>query len=89
MAANMTDDLLNDDMDFMLAQVAENISFFFLLKLKILEAKTLTTCSIKNCLPRHWLLAYVTKISLLKCDRRQSHICFRLTGYDTNHLEYL
>ena len=37
MAANMTDDLLNDDMDFMLAQVAENISFFFLLKLKILE----------------------------------------------------
>ena len=33
------DDLLNDDMDFMLSQVAENISFFFLLKLKILEAK--------------------------------------------------
>jgi hypothetical protein len=26
MAANMTDDLLNDDMDFMLSQVAENIS---------------------------------------------------------------
>ena len=38
MAANMTDDLLNDDMDIMLSQVAENISFF-LLKLKILEAK--------------------------------------------------
>ena len=34
----MTDDLLNDDMDVMLSQVAENISFFFLLKLKILEA---------------------------------------------------
>jgi hypothetical protein len=32
-------DLLNDDMDVMLSQVAENISFFFLLKLKILEAK--------------------------------------------------
>jgi hypothetical protein len=30
MAANMTDDLLNDDMDFMLSQVAENISFFFI-----------------------------------------------------------
>ena len=29
MAANMTDDLLNDDMDFMFSQVAENISFFF------------------------------------------------------------
>ena len=29
MAANMTDDLLNDDMDFMLSQVAETISFFF------------------------------------------------------------
>ena len=26
----MTDDLLNDDMDFMLTQVAENISFFFI-----------------------------------------------------------
>ena len=26
MAANMTDNLLNDDMDFMLSQVAENIS---------------------------------------------------------------
>jgi hypothetical protein len=25
----MTDDLLNDDMDVMLTQVAENISFFF------------------------------------------------------------
>ena len=35
----MTDDLLNDDMDFMLSQVAENIYLFFLLKLKILEAK--------------------------------------------------
>jgi Mn2+/Fe2+ NRAMP family transporter len=23
-------------------------------------------CSIKNCFPRHWLLAYVTKISFLK-----------------------
>jgi hypothetical protein len=23
-----------------------------------------------------------------KCDRRQSHICFRLIGYDTTHLEY-
>ena len=30
MAANMTDDRLNDDMDFMLSQVAENISFFFI-----------------------------------------------------------
>jgi hypothetical protein len=30
MAANMTDDLLNDDMDFMLSQVAENISFCFI-----------------------------------------------------------
>jgi hypothetical protein len=30
MAANMTNDLLNDDMDFMLSQVAENISFFFI-----------------------------------------------------------
>jgi hypothetical protein len=30
MAANMTDDLLNDDMDFMLSQVAEKISFFFI-----------------------------------------------------------
>ena len=30
MAANMTDDLLNDDMDFMLSRVAENISFFFI-----------------------------------------------------------
>ena len=30
MAANMTDDLLNDDMDVMLSQVAENISFFFI-----------------------------------------------------------
>jgi hypothetical protein len=39
MAANMTDDLLNDDMDFMLSQAAVNISYFFLLKLKILEAK--------------------------------------------------
>ena len=29
MAANITDDLLNDDMDFMLSQVAENMSFFF------------------------------------------------------------
>jgi hypothetical protein len=27
---------------------------------------TLTTCSVKNCFPCHWLLAYVTKISLLK-----------------------
>jgi hypothetical protein len=44
---------------------------------------TLTTCSIKNFFPRHWLLAYVTKISRLKCERRQSHICFRLIGYDT------
>ena len=26
----MTDDLLNDDMDIMLSQVAENISFFFI-----------------------------------------------------------
>ena len=26
----------------------------------------ITTCSIKNFFPRHWLLAYVTKISLLK-----------------------
>ena len=26
MAANMTDDLLNDDMDFMLSQVAENMT---------------------------------------------------------------
>ena len=26
----MTDDLLNDDMDVMLSQVAENISFFFI-----------------------------------------------------------
>jgi hypothetical protein len=25
---------------------------------------------------------------LVKCDRRQSHICFRLVGYDTKHLEY-
>jgi hypothetical protein len=25
---------------------------------------------------------------LVKCDRRQSHICFRLIGYDTKHLEY-
>jgi hypothetical protein len=49
---------------------------------------TLTTCSNKNFLSRHWLLAYVTKISLLKCDRRQSHICFRLIGHDTKHLEY-
>jgi hypothetical protein len=30
MAANMTDDLLNDDMDFMLSRVAENISFFLI-----------------------------------------------------------
>ena len=30
MAANMTDNLLNDDMDFMLSQVAENLSFFFI-----------------------------------------------------------
>jgi hypothetical protein len=30
MAANMTDDLLNDDMDVMLSQVAENISFFLI-----------------------------------------------------------
>jgi hypothetical protein len=30
MAANMTDDLLNDYMDFMLSLVAENISFFFI-----------------------------------------------------------
>jgi hypothetical protein len=30
MAANMTDDLLNDDMDFILSQVAENFSFFFI-----------------------------------------------------------
>jgi hypothetical protein len=28
----MTDNLLNDDMDIMLSQVADNISFFFLLK---------------------------------------------------------
>ena len=36
MAANMTDDLLNDDMDFMLSQMAENEHFiFFLMKLKI------------------------------------------------------
>ena len=39
----MTDDLLNDDMDFMLSQVAENISFF-LLKLKILEVKVKFWC---------------------------------------------
>jgi hypothetical protein len=25
---------------------------------------------------------------LVKCDKRQSHICFRLVGYDTKHLEY-
>ena len=25
---------------------------------------------------------------LVKCNRRQSHICFRLIGYDTKHLEY-
>jgi hypothetical protein len=56
----------------------------FVLTLKMLEA---TMCSIKNFFPRHWLLAYVTKISLLKCDRRQSHICFRLFCYDTKHLE--
>ena len=43
MAANMTDDLLNDDMDFTLSQVAENFSFF-LLKLKILEAKVKNLC---------------------------------------------
>jgi hypothetical protein len=49
---------------------------------------TLTTCSIKNVFPCRWLLAYVTKISLLKCDRRLSHICFRLIGYETKHLEY-
>jgi hypothetical protein len=30
MAANMTDNLSNDDMDIMLSQVAENISFFIL-----------------------------------------------------------
>ena len=30
MAANMTDNLLNDDMDIMLSQVADNISFFFI-----------------------------------------------------------
>jgi hypothetical protein len=30
MAANMTNDLLNDDMEVMLSQVAENISFFFI-----------------------------------------------------------
>ena len=30
MAANLTDDLWNDGMDFMLSQVAENISFFFI-----------------------------------------------------------
>jgi hypothetical protein len=37
-------DLLNKDMDFMLSQVAENNSFFFLLKLKILEAKVKFLC---------------------------------------------
>ena len=30
MAANMTNDLLNDDMDVMLSRVAENISFFLI-----------------------------------------------------------
>ena len=30
----MTDDLLNDDMDFMLSQVAENISFFFFIEIE-------------------------------------------------------
>jgi hypothetical protein len=30
MAANTTDNLLNEDMDIMLSQVAENISFFFI-----------------------------------------------------------
>ena len=30
MAAKMTDNLLNDDMDFMLSQLAEKISFFFI-----------------------------------------------------------
>ena len=34
MAAKMTDDLLNDDMDFMLSQVVENISFFFLIEIE-------------------------------------------------------
>ena len=33
-------------MDFMLSQLAENISFFFLLKLKILEAKVKFWCGI-------------------------------------------
>ena len=30
MAANMTDNLLNEDMDIMLSQVADNISVFFI-----------------------------------------------------------
>ena len=30
MAANMTDNLLNNDMDIMLSQVADNIAFFFI-----------------------------------------------------------
>ena len=30
----MTDDLLNDDMDVMLSQVAENISFFFFIEIE-------------------------------------------------------
>ena len=30
----MTDDLLNDDMDFMLSQAAENISYFFFIEIE-------------------------------------------------------
>jgi hypothetical protein len=39
MAANMTDDLLNDYMDFMLSLAAENISFFFISLTKEKEMK--------------------------------------------------
>ena len=40
MAAKMTDDLLNDDMDFMLSQMAENEHFiFFFIEIENLEAK--------------------------------------------------
>ena len=53
---------------------------------------TLNMCSIKNVYPTS-LIAGVRdqdqfSQKMVKCDRRQSHICFRLIGYDTKHLEY-
>jgi hypothetical protein len=49
---------------------------------------TLTTCSIPTSLTAGVRDQDRSSQKLVKCNRHQSHICFRLIGYDTKHLEY-